>query len=347
MKAVHTVKAFSKVKAFLLGVCALMALAATPPIYAADKPEDGADKPTPTAVKPLPLIISSGEVTGYYYPVAGALCRVLNKDKPQGRTCVVQPTLGSSANVAALASGDVELAIVQSRAAMLAAGTGEGFSGTPVPELRAVMSLYGEAVVVLTRSGSDMTQLSDIRGKRVNLGKPGSFQRSMADALLSSAGLSEGDFSQVVELDTEAQVQALCDGNLDAAFFSGVHPMVEVSNAIDQCGAVPLIIPNLVIAQGEQRHPWLSKVVIPGNTYEGIKDDITTLCVRALLVTTTRVPSETIYDIVKSIHSNFASLIRLHPVLSGLSRNDTAKAGIAIPLHDGSRRYFSELGYLK
>lgn len=347
MKAFLRVKAFFTVKAFLAGFCAVMGLVAANPIYGADKPAEGTDKPAASAERPSPLIISSGEVTGYYFPVAGALCRVLNKDKPQGRTCVVQPTLGSSANVAALASGEVELAIVQSRAAMLAAGTGEGFSGTPVPELRAVMSLYGEAIVVLTRPGSDMTQLADMRGKRVNLGKPGSFQRSMADALLSSAGLSEGDFSQVVELDAEAQVQALCDGNLDAAFFSGVHPMVEVSNAIDQCGAVPLTIPALVIAQGEKRHPWLSKMVIPGNTYEGIKEDIATLCVRALLVTTTRVPSETIYDIVKSIHSNFAALIRLHPVLSGLSRNDTAKAGVAIPLHDGSRRYFSELGYLK
>ena len=264
-----------------------------------------------------------------------------------GRTCVVQPTLGSSANVAALASGEAELAIVQSRAAMLAAGTGEGFSGTPLPELRAVMSLYGEAVIVLVRPGSDMMQLGDVRGKRVNLGKPGSFQRSMADALLSSAGLSEGDFSQVVELDPEAQVQALCDGNIDAAFFAGVHPMAEVSTAIDQCGAMPLTIPNLVIAQGEKRQPWLSRLVIPGNTYEGIKDDVATLSVRALLVTTTRVPSESIYEIVKAIHSNFASLIRLHPVLGGLSRNDTAKAGVAIPLHDGARRYFSELGYLK
>lgn len=303
--------------------------------------------PAFAAERPAPLVISSGEVTGYYFPVAGALCRVLNKDKPQGRTCVVQPTLGSSANVAALASGETELAIVQSRAAMLAAGTGEGFTGTPLPELRAVMSLYGEAVVVLTRPGSEMTQFTDVRGKRVNLGKPGSFQRSMADALLSSAGLSEGDFSQVVELDPEAQVQALCDGNIDAAFFSGVHPMAEVMNAIDQCGAVPLTIPNLVIAQGEKRHPWLSKMIIPGNTYDGVKDDLATLSVRALLVTTTRVPSEEVYEIVKSIHSNFASLIRLHPVLAGLSRNDTAKAGVAIPLHDGSRRYFSEMGYLK
>jgi len=134
---------------------------------------------------------------------------------------------------------------------------------------------------------------------------------------------------------------------VDAAFFSGVHPMAEVSGAIDQCGAVPLPIPAVTINQGEQRLPFLSRLVIPASVYEGVKDDIPTLAVRTLLVTTTRVSSDTIYELLKSIQGNFAALVRLHPVLSNLSRNETAKAGIAIPLHDGARRFFTEIGYLK
>ena len=320
-------------------VVALLAVAGFPVL--ADPP---AAKPAP---KGVPVIIAAGEVAGYYYPVAGALCRVINKDHPLGRTCVVQPTSGSSANLTALAGGDTELALVQSRAAMLAAGSGEGYQGTPVPELRAVMSLYGESILIMVRPEAGITVMGDLRGKRVNLGKPGSFQRAMSDALLSAAGLSEGDFAQVVELDAEGQANALCEGNLDAAFFSGVHPMSEVVGAIDQCGATPIPIPAVTIAQGEQRMPFLSKTVIPASIYEGVKDDIPTLSVRTLLVTTTRVPSETIYELLKAVHANFASLIRLTPVLSNLSRNDTAKAGIAIPLHDGARRYFTEIGYLK
>lgn len=299
------------------------------------------------ADRPAPIVISSGEVSGYYFPTAGALCRVLNKDKIQGRTCLVQPSIGSSANLTAVGVGEVELGLAQSRAAALAAGSGEGYLGAPVHDLRAIMSLYGEAGVILVRPESQITQMSDLKGKRVNLGKVGSFQRSMADALLSAAKLSEGDFAQVVELDLETQAQALCEGNLDAAFFSGVHPMTEVMGAIDQCGAVPLSLPPSVIAQGEARMPWLSKLVIPGNSYEGIKDDVTTLAVRTLLVTTERAPSEFVYEIVKAVHSNFAALIRLHPVLNNLSRVESAKAGIAIPLHDGARRYYTEMGYLK
>jgi hypothetical protein len=299
------------------------------------------------ADRPAPLVIASGEVSGYYFPAAGALCRVMNKDKIQGRTCLVQPTIGSSANLAEVGTGEVELGLAQSRAAFLAGGSGEGYQGTPVRDLRAVMSLYGEAVLVLVRPESQINQISDLKGKRVNLGKVGSFQRSMATSLLSAAKLSEGDFAQVVELDLDAQAQSLCDGNLDAAFFSGVHPMTEVMGAIDQCGAVPLSIPLPIIAQGEAKMPWISKMVIPGNSYEGIKDDVTTLAVRTLLVTTERAPSEFVYEIVKAIHGNFAALVRLHPVLSNLSRVESSKAGIAIPLHDGARRFYTEQGYLK
>jgi uncharacterized protein len=299
------------------------------------------------ADRPVPLVISSGEVSGFYYPVAGALCRVLNKVKVQGRTCLVQPSIGSSANVSALGSNNADLALVQSRAATLAAGSGEGYQGTPVPGLRAVMSLYGEAVVVMVRPEAQISRLSDLKGKRVNLGKVGSFQRSMADALLLAAKMSEGDLAQVVELDLETQAQSLCDGNLDAAFFSGVHPMSEVMGAIDQCGAVPLTIEPAIIAEGERRMPWMSKLVIPGNAYDGIKEDVSTLSVRTLLLTTESTPSELVYEIVKAIHGNFSAMVRLHPVLANLSRVETAKAGIAIPLHDGARRFFTEMGYLK
>ena len=123
--------------------------------------------------------------------------------------------------------------------------------------------------------------------------------------------------------------------------------MTEVMGAIDQCGAVPLSIPEATIAMGATRMPWMSRMVIPGNSYDGIKEDVSTLAVRTLLVTTERTPSELIYEIVKAIHGNFGAFTRLHPVLNGLNQEETAKAGIAIPLHDGARRYFTEMGYLK
>jgi len=288
------------------------------------------------------LVIASGEPAGYYFPAAGALCRVLNKDKPHGYACVVEPTSGSAANIAALRSGEADLAIVQSRAALLAVQGGEGFKERPLPELRALMSLHAESTLALVRPDAAADQPSALKGKRANLGKPGSFQRTMADSVLAAAGLSEGDFAAVVELDVGEQAEELCNGNIDVAFFSGVHPMAEVAAAIEQCGAQPVALVGRNADAALKRAPWLSRTVIKGDTYDGIRDDLPTLGMRALLVATTRLSNEEAADLVKALDANFSVLARLHPVFKGVAKADSTRDGIAIPLHDGVKALHGE-----
>ena len=288
------------------------------------------------------LVIASGEPAGYYFPAAGALCRVLNKDKPHGYSCVVAPSSGSAANIAALRSGEADLAIVQSRAAVLALQGGEGFKDAPMPELRALMSLHAESTLALVRPDSGIEQASALKGKRANLGKPGSFQRAMADAVLAAAGLSEGDFAAVVELDLGEQAEELCSGNIDVAFFSGVHPMAEVATAIEQCGAQPVALVGRNAEAALKRTPWLSKAVIKADTYDGIRDDQPSLGMRALLVATTRLANDEAADLVKAVDANFSVLARLHPVFKGVTKADSTREGITIPLHDGAKAVYGE-----
>ncbi|MBC7951957.1 MAG: TAXI family TRAP transporter solute-binding subunit [Rhodospirillaceae bacterium] len=294
------------------------------------------------------LVIGSGEVTGYYFPAAGALCRVVNKDRPHGTSCAVAPSSGSAANVAALKSGEVDFAILQSRAALLATNGGEGFKDMgPTPELRAVMSLHGEAVAVMARQGSGIETLADLKGKRVNLGRPGSFQRAMAEMVLEAAGLSEGDLSPAVELDLAEEATALCEGNIDAAFFTGIHPMPEAAVAVDECNSMPIPIKAKNLDAYMKRNAWLSRTVIRQGTYEGPKDDIPSLQLKAVLATTTRVPVEDVYDVVKAVQANFPAFTRLHPVLKGLTKAETAKDGIVIKMHEGAEKFYGEAGLNK
>lgn len=291
------------------------------------------------------LVIGSGEVTGYYFPTAGALCRVLNKEHPHGASCAVAPSSGSAANVAALKSGEVDFAILQSRGALLAATGGEGFKDVgPMPELRAVMSLHGEAVAVLARQGSGIENLGDLKGKRVNLGRPGSFQRAMAEMVLESAGLSEGDLAPAVELDLAEQAGALCEGNIDAAFFTGIHPMPEAATAADECNAMPIPIKAKPLDAYLKRHVWLSRAVIKRGTYAGAKNDVPSLQLKGVLATTTRMSADDVYDVAKAINANFPAFTRLHSVLKDLTKAETAKDGIAIQLHDGAEKFYTESG---
>lgn len=294
------------------------------------------------------LVIGSGEVTGFYFPTAGALCRVLNKERPGGAVCAVEPSSGSAANVAALKAGEADFAILQSRAASLAADGGEGFKESgAMPDLRAVMSLYGETVVVLAREGSGIASIADLKGKRVNLGRPGSFQRAMAEIVLEAAGLSEGDLAPAVELDLGEEAGSLCEGNIDAAFFTGIHPMPEAAGAMDDCNAALVPIKAKSVEAYLKRHPWLSHATIAPGVYDGLKDGVPSLQVRAILATTTRMDADGVYEVLKAVHANFPAFVRLHPVLKGLNKSETAKDGIAIKLHDGAAKFYAETGLIK
>ncbi|MGE5517834.1 MAG: TAXI family TRAP transporter solute-binding subunit [Bacteroidota bacterium] len=294
------------------------------------------------------LVIGSGEVTGFYFPTAGALCRVVNKEHPHGANCAVSPSSGSAANVAALKAGETDFALLQSRAAVLAVSGAEGFKEAGAnPDLRAVMSLHGEAVAVLARQGGGIETLADLKGKRVNLGRPGSFQRAMAEMVLEAGGLSEGDLAPAVELDLAEEAAALCEGNIDAAFFTGIHPMAEAAAAVDECNATLVPVKAKGLEPWLKRNPWASKAVLRKGTYDGVNDDVASLQLKAVLATTTRVPAEDVYDLLKAIHSNFPALTRLHPVLKGLNKGETARDGIAIKLHEGAEKFYTEAGLAK
>jgi len=290
------------------------------------------------AAEPAPLVIGGGEVSGYYYPVAGALCRVINKERPQGHTCAVMPSSGSAANIAALRAGEVDLALVQSRAALLALKGEEGFrEAGPLPDLKALMALHGEVAVVLARPGANIERLSDLKGKRVNLGRPGSFQRAMAETVLEAAGISQGELSVLVELDLAEQVTQLCEGNIDAALFTGIHPMPEVQSAIEECGATLVPIRDKAIEPYLRKTPWLARFVIRGGTYDGQKAEVPALGLKTLLVTT-RLSADEVAEVMKAVWANFGALTRLHPALKDLNRAETSREGIPIPLHDGVER---------
>lgn len=290
------------------------------------------------------LIVGGGEVTGYYYPAAGVVCRVLNKELPSDKGCAVSPSSGSAANVAALRAGETDLAIVQSRAAHLAATGLDVFKEAGAfSDLRALMSLHGETVAVLARAGSGIQSMTDLKGKRVNMGRPGSFQRGMAEYVVEAAGLSEGDMAPVVELDLSEQAAALCQGDIDVAFFTGIHPMPQAASAMDECSATLVPVTAKAMDGNLKKTPWLSRSTINAGTYGEAQDETPSLALKAVLVTTARLSNEDAYAVVKGVHANFDSLARLHPVFAEL-RKDGARDGIAIPLHPGAERFYSEAG---
>jgi TRAP transporter TAXI family solute receptor len=292
------------------------------------------------------LTVGSGEVAGVFYPEAGAVCRVVNKDRARhGLRCLVEPSAGSAANIDALKSGDQQLAIIQSKAlAQAVAGSGPYAKAGPSPELRALLSLHGEAVAVVLGANSKIKSVADLKGKRVNLGRPGSYQRAMAEALLQAEGVSVAQLGSAMEMEPAKQVKGLCENQIDVAFFSGLHPMPEVQEALDECGATLLPLKDAAIEAFLKGNPAFSRLTIPADDYQGLKEKVPTIGLRAVLVATDKLSAEDAYQVVKAVMENLGSLKAMHAQLGGLDKKSMARESLAAPLHDGAKKYFTENG---
>ncbi len=290
------------------------------------------------------LVLGSGEATGYYYPMAGAICRVINKDRQRhGLRCLVEPSGGSASNLAGLRAGEDQLALVQSRV-LYQAVKGEGVFGKdgPMADLRSLAVLHGETLAVVVRKESKIRSLSDLKGKRVNLGRPGSFQRAMAEALLDGAGLKQGDLAAALEVEPGQQAKALCGGQLDAAVFTAVHPAPEVQEALTACGGMLLPLTGSGIDGMLKRTPWLVRQTIDGDTYRGLEREVDTFGPVTLLVGTDQLSDDQGKEVVRSVVENWDGLAALHPLFATIPKETLSTGERIAPLHEGARKYYRE-----
>jgi hypothetical protein len=292
------------------------------------------------------LAVGGGEVAGAYYPEAGAICRVVNSGRDQhGMHCLVEPSAGSAANLAGLRGGDQQLAIVQSKAlAQAIAGSGPFAGQPPFTELRSLMSLHGEALAVLVAANAKIKTPADLKGKRLNLGHPGSYQRAMGEALLEAEGLHPTDLAAALEMEPGKLVKALCNNQIDAAFVTGIHPVNEVQEAMDDCGATLLPLKDAALDAYLKGNPAFSRLTINADDYQGLHDKVPSFGLRAVLVTTDKLSAADGYALVKAVFDNFTPFKQMHPLLGELERKQMARDALVAPLQEGAERYYKENG---
>jgi TRAP transporter TAXI family solute receptor len=294
------------------------------------------------------IFIGTGGVTGVYYPAGGAVCRVVNAQRPQhGVSCSIDSTDGSIANIEGLRSGDLDMGIVQSDIQFEAYHGSGPFAGEGAfGELRAVLSLHAEPFTVVARDDAGIASFADLKGKRVNVGNPGSGQRATMEALMAAEGWTMADFAATTELPADAQAQPLASGQAQAIVFTVGHPSGAINEAT-KVAAVHLVpVTGPAVDQLLADRPYYAKAVIPGGLYRGIASDTQTFGVRATLVTTASMPDDAVYAVVKSVMQNLDHVRTLHPALGHLSYDEMAASALSAPLHPGAERYFREVGLM-
>ncbi|MGA0005195.1 MAG: TAXI family TRAP transporter solute-binding subunit [Burkholderiaceae bacterium] len=295
------------------------------------------------------ITIGTGGVTGVYYPAGGAICRLMNKDrKEHGIRCSVESTGGSVYNVNAVRSGDLEFGVAQSDWQY------HGMKGTkafekqgPMPELRSVFSLHPEPFTILSRKESSISSFDDLKGKRFNVGNPGSGTAASMDELLAAKGLSRSFFGLASELKPDEHGAALCDNKIDGFFYGVGHPSANIQDPTTSCGAKLVPITGKAIDTLVKQNPYYAYAEIPGGLYANNPNTVKTYGVKATLVTSSKVSEKVVYTLVRSVFENFDEFKKLHPAFANLRPEDMVKAGNSAPLHAGAEKYFREKGLLK
>lgn len=291
--------------------------------------------------------VGTAGVTGVYFPAGGAICRLVNKRRAEhGIRCVVEQTGGSVVNINRLRSGTLDLALVQSDWQYYAyEGKSSLQDAGPFKDLRAVFSLHAEPFTVVARADANIRKFEDLKGKRVNIGNPGSGQRGTMDVTLQALGWSIDDFREVLELTTDEQSRALCDDRIDAMVVVAGFPSGSVKEATTLCDAVLVDVEGQATDALVAKNVFYSKAVIPGGIYPGTDRDIHTFGTLATLVTTNRMSDEIVYQVVKSIFENLGEFKKQHPAFRSLNVKGMLKDGIAAPFHAGAVRYYKEMGW--
>ncbi len=302
----------------------------------------------PVAAQQKFVTIGTGGVTGVYYAAGGAICRLVNKDRAKhGIRCSVESTGGSVFNVNTIKAGELDLGFTQSDVQYNAAkGVGQ-FKDAAFGDLRAVFAVHPEPFTVVARKEANITKFEDFKGKRFNVGNPGSGTRASMEELLAAMNWKMGDFSLASELKADEHGPALCDGKIDGFYYAVGHPSANIQDPTTSCGAKLVSLTGPAIDKLVAEKPYYAKVTLPGGLYPNNPQAVNTYGVLATVVASAKTPPETVYQVTKAVFDNFDEFKKLHPALANLNPQNMIKDGLSAPLHEGAVRYYKEKGWMK
>lgn len=291
--------------------------------------------------------IGTGGVTGVYYPTGGAICRLVNQGrKEHGIRCSAESTGGSIYNINTIRSGELEFGVAQSDWQYHAYnGTSKFEDQGKFENLRAVFSVHPEPVTVIASDGSGVNTLTEVKGKRLNIGNAGSGTRGTWDVIEDALGWARDDLKLATEMKSAETGAALCDNKIDAYFWLVGHPSALTQETLASCDAHLVNVEGPEIDKLVADNPFYRTATIPAGMYNN-EDDINTFGVGATFVSSSDVPDEVVYIIVKAVFDNIDDFRKLHPAFANLKEEEMIKDGLSAPLHNGAVKYYKEKGWM-
>ena len=293
------------------------------------------------------VTIGTGGQTGVYYVVGQSICQLVNRDTAKTNVKCNAPSTGASvANLNAIADKQMEMGIAQSDWQYHAYNGSSSFEGKKNNKLRAVFSIHPEPFTVMARTDAKIANFDDLKGKRVNVGDPGSGTRATMNVILAAKGWTDKEFKVASELKPAEMASVMCENNLDAITYNVGHPNGALKEAAASCDAHLVPVTGEAIDKLVADHSYYAKATIPGGLYKGTDNPVETFGVYATLVTSADVDADRVYTVVKAVFDNFDRFKRLHPAFENLKEEEMIKNALSAPLHEGAIRYYKERGWM-
>ncbi len=299
------------------------------------------------------IAIGTGGPTGVYFVVGNSICRMVHKEAAEGRKtgrkhgirCSAPSTGGSTYNIGQISQGELDFGVAQSDW-QYHAYNGSSEKVKCVKKLRAVFSVHPEPFHIIVAQDSGINTWDDLKGKRVNIGNPGSGQRGTMEVLMAARGTKTSDFAQATELTSTEQSKALCDGKIDAYGYTVGVPNAGVAVATDGCSARIINLNSGVEKKLVEENPYYAFATIPKGTYKTTDSDVTTFGVKATFVTSADVPEDVVYEVTRAVFENLDDFRRLHPAFANLDPQNMIRDAISAELHPGALKYYKEKGWM-
>ena len=300
------------------------------------------------------ISIGTGGPTGVYFVVGNSVCRMVHKEAAEGRKkgrkhgirCAAPSTAGSNYNIGQIGAGELDFGVAQSDWQFHASNGSSKWKGKKQGKLRAVFSVHPEPFHIIVGKNSGIKSWNDLKGKRVNIGNPGSGQRGTMEVLMAARGIAASDFKVATELTSSEQSTALCDGKIDAYGYTVGVPNAGVSVATDGCGASIINLNGSAEKGLVNANPFYAFATIPAGTYATTKSDVTTFGVKATFVSSADVAEDVVYEVVRAVFENIEDFRKLHPAFANLSHEQMISDGLSAPLHAGALKYYKEKGWM-
>jgi TRAP transporter TAXI family solute receptor len=289
------------------------------------------------------ISITTGGTGGVYYPLGGGMANILSKSVP-GLSATAEVTGGSIDNLKLLGAGKSEVGFSMVDASWEALNGTDKFKDNKV-NVRTLMVLYPNKTQIVTLDGSAINKVSDMKGKRVSTGAPGSGVEVVALRVLEAAGIDAKKDLKQERLSVAESANAIKDRKIDAFFWVGGVPTAAITDLAATPGVKIRLIDHaeFVDAMNQKYGPLYAKGVIPSGSYSGQDKPNAEIDIWNILVASDKMSDKLAYDIVKTLFEKKPDLIAVHQEAKNIELKNQS-VGSPIPFHPGAKKYLEEKG---